>query len=190
MSVAVDAEDNVIVGVQSSTLGNGIEVFGPQAQDGLPKRIIRGSNTGLGGNDGTVPTVAFSSLNDRIYVGVSMREGFGSTSPNPNAHVSVFRSDGNGNIAPVRTISGTLTGLNGTSIFGLTGNPHTGDIFVMTNPSPFLAPGSVIVFARLADGNVAALRSFTDSTTHFGEAFGIAFSPIRPSGAHPWRHED
>ncbi len=44
--------------MQSSTLGNGIEVFGPQAQEGSPKRIIRGSDTGLGGNDGTVPTVA------------------------------------------------------------------------------------------------------------------------------------
>lgn len=181
ISVAIDDEDNVIVGVNSSTLGNAIEVFAPQAQGGSPKRIIRGSNTGLGGNDGTVPTVAFSPLNDRIYVGVSTREfvGFATGPQNPNAHVSVFPSDGNGNIAPVRTISGTLTGLNGTNIYGLAGNPHTGDVFVMTNPTPFSAPGSVIVFARLANGNVLPLRSFTDSTTHLGEAFGIAFSRPR-----------
>jgi hypothetical protein len=178
ISVAVDSEDNVIVGVNSSTLGNAIEVFAPQAQGGSPKRIIRGSNTNLGGNDGTVPTVAFSPLNDRIYVGVSTRQFLGGgTSSNPNAHVSVFPSDGNGNIAPVRTISGTLTGLNATSIYGLAGNLQTGDVFVMTNPSPFSAPGSVIVFARLANGNVLPLRSFTDSTTGLGEAFGIAFSP-------------
>jgi hypothetical protein len=178
ISVAVDDEDNVIVGVQSSNLGNAIEVFGPQAQEGSPKRIIRGSNTSLGGNDGTVPTVAFSPVNDRIYVGVSTRQFLGGgTSQNPNAHVSVFPSDGNGNIAPVRTISGTLTGLNGTSIYGLAGNPLTGEVFVMTNPSPFFTPGSVIVFARLANGNVLPLRSFTDSSTALGEAFGIAFSP-------------
>jgi hypothetical protein len=189
ISVAIDDEDNVIVGVNSSTLGNAIEIFAPQAQGGSPKRIIRGSNTGLRGNDGTVPTVAYSPLNDRIYVGVSTREFLGGgTSPNPNAHVSVFPSDGNGNIAPVRTISGTLTGLNGTSIYGLAGNPHTGDVFVMTNPSPFSAPGSVIVFARLANGNVLPLRSFTDLTTGLGEAFGIAFSPIRHPDAHPSRH--
>jgi hypothetical protein len=189
ITVAVDNDDYVIVGVNSSTLGNAIEIFAPQAQGGSPKRIIRGSNTGLGGNDGTVPTVAYSPLNDRIYVGVSTREFLGGgTSPNPNAHVSVFPSDGNGNIAPVRTISGTLTGLNGTSIYGLAGNPHTGDVFVMTNPSPFSAPGSVIVFARLANGNVLPLRSFTDSTTGLGEAFGIAFSPIRHPDAHPSRH--
>jgi hypothetical protein len=180
ISIAIDDEDNVIVGVNSSTLGNAIEVFAPQAQGGSPKRIIRGSNTGLGGNDGTVPTVAFSPLNDRIYVGVSTREFLGGgTSQNPNAHISVFPSDGNGNVAPVRTISGTSTGLNGTSIYGLAGNPHTGDVFVMTNPSPFFAPGSVIVFARLANGNVLPLRMFTDSTTGLAEAYGIAFSPIR-----------
>lgn len=180
ISVAVDSEDNVIVGVNSSTLGNALEVFAPQAQGGSPKRIIRGSNTGLGGNDGTVPTVAFSPVNDRIYVGVSTRQFLGGgTSRNPNAHVSVFPSDGNGNISPVRTISGTLTGLNGTSIYGLAGNPQTGEVFVMTNPSPFFTPGSVIVFARLANGNVLPLRSFTDSNTALAEAFGIAFSPPR-----------
>jgi hypothetical protein len=179
ISVAIDDEDEVIVGVNSSTLGNAIEVFAPQAQ-GSPKRIIRGSNTGLGGNDGTVPTVAFSPLNERIYVGVSTQEFLGGgTSKNPNGHISVFPSDGNGNITPVRTISGTQTGLNGTGIYGIAGNPHTGDIFVMTNPSPFFAPGSVIVFARLANGNVLPLRLFTDSTTGFAEAVGIAFSPIR-----------
>ena len=178
ISVAVDDEDNVIVGVQSSNLGNAIEVFGPQAQEGSPKRLIRGSNTSLGGNDGTVPTVAFSPVNDRIYVGVSTRQFLGGgISRNPNAHVSVFPSDGNGNIAPVRTISGTLTGLNGTSIYGLAANPQTGEVFVMTNPSPFFMPGSVIVFARLAKGNALPLRSFTDSNTSLGEAFGIAFSP-------------
>jgi hypothetical protein len=48
--------------MQSSTLGNGIEVFGPQAHEGSPKRIIRGSNTGLGGNDGTVPIAASDRL--------------------------------------------------------------------------------------------------------------------------------
>lgn len=181
ISVAVDDEDNVIVGVNSSTLGNAIEVFAPQAQGGSPKRIIRGSNTALGGNDHTVPTVAFSPLNDRIYVAVSTREFLGGgTSQNPNAHVSVFPSDGNGNIAPVRTIGGTLTGLNGTSIYGLAGSPQTGEVFVMSNPSPFSTTGaSVIVFARLANGNVPPLRSFTDSNTALEEAFGIAFSPPR-----------
>ncbi len=38
---------------------------------------------------------------------------------------------------------------------------------------------SVIVFARLANGNVPPLRSFTDSNTALEEAFGIAFSPPR-----------
>jgi hypothetical protein len=110
----VDDEDNVIVGVEysGSNLDNAIEVFGPQAQKGSPKRIIRGSNTGLGGNDSTVPIVAFSPVNDRIYVGVSTPNVGQGTPPNPNAHVSIFPSDGNGNISPVRTISGPLTALH------------------------------------------------------------------------------
>jgi hypothetical protein len=77
-------------------------------------------------------------------------------------------------VAPVRTIAGSATGLSGQAVTGLAVNPATGALFVVVKPSPFSGPGAVEVFRRGAKGDTAPVRTFTDQSTSFDDAEGIA----------------
>jgi hypothetical protein len=83
-------------------------------------------------------------------------------------------ADANGDARPLRTISGNRTGLTGNVITGIAVGPVTGDIYVMVKAAQFSGPGAVEVFGRFSNGNVPALRSFTDSSSKFQDAEGIA----------------
>jgi hypothetical protein len=178
-SVTIDASDNVIVGLLNTPNGNALEVFGPSAQGAAqPLRKIAGPATGLGKgsfNLGGFLVVSYSRFTNRIYAAPS-----GDLDPSVPAHICVFAVDADGNIAPVRSISGPAT-LLGETVTGLAGDQETGEIFALSVNSKLATPTMIHVYTRLAHGDVAPLRSFTDQTSHLQNAIGIAFAPLPPS---------
>ena len=121
-----------------------------------PVKTISGSNTGLDRPNG----VALDpSLN--IYIANnSATQGPGS--------VTVYAAGVNGNVAPIRTISGSNTRLNIPSVVALDRN---GKIYVANSGSP----SSVTVYAAGANGNVAPIKTISGSNTGLSTPFGIAF---------------
>jgi DNA-binding beta-propeller fold protein YncE len=148
---------------------NAIDVYtGGATGSGVPIRQIQGPSTGLGScHQGGCAhmSVAWSPLTNHLYVAVTERSG---------THVSVFGRDASGDAAPLRTIAGPATGLDGMVITGLAVSPTTGALYVMVKTAGFGGQGKVEVFGRRAQGNAAPMRRFTDPTDHFADAQGIA----------------
>jgi hypothetical protein len=116
---------------------------------------IGGSKTGLVA-PGTVAVDA--SLN--VYV-------FDTTT----ATISEFAAGVHGNVAPIRTISGSNTGLSGGNgfSFGLAVSKTSGKIFV-SNPGS----NAILGFAATASGNVAPIQTIAGSATGLGDPLGLA----------------
>ncbi len=75
-----------------------------------------------------------------------------------NNEITVYSRTANGNVAPVRTIAGALTGFNGVTNVA----PDTvHSELVMSNCNP----GSVLVFPFAANGNVAPSRKISGAAT-------------------------
>ena len=137
----------------------------------VPLRTIEGPATGLGhcsALPGCGMSITYSSTTGLIYAAVSDGTGL---------RVSEFAARASGDITPLRTIAGPLTGFTGKVANGLAVDPATGDLYVMVEGAQFAAPGVVEVFAAGATGNAAPLRSFTDSANHLRDAQGIALGP-------------
>ena len=123
---------------------------------------IGGNNTGLGASgNGFLPgdTVAVdASLN--VYVFDPM-----------TATISEFAAGATGNVAPIRTISGSNTGLNGGNgfSFGLAVSKKSGEIFV-SNPGS----NAILGFAATANGNVAPIQTIAGSATGLADPLGLA----------------
>jgi hypothetical protein len=170
-TLAVDNHGEVIAAVAKAS-GNAIEVYlGGAAGSAIPVRTISGPLTGLGSCTSFDAcdhvSIAYSALTGRLYAAVSTAHG---------SHISVFAGNANGNAQPVRTISGSRTGLAGKVITGIADSQLNGDIYVMVKAAQFGGPAVVEVFGRLSNGNVPALRSFTDSSSNFHDAEGIAIA--------------
>ena len=167
--LTVNSQNDVLAAVGRPQAGNAIEVFagGPNGS-ASPVRVISGPGTGL---DSCSPpckaTIAFSRLTGRIYAAVST---------GPTTHISVFAGNANADAHPLRTIEGPATGLAGMAITGIAVSPFDGTIYVMVKSSQ-LGTGSIYAYSRFANGNVAPLRTFTDSGDGFANAAGIAVSP-------------
>ena len=166
-----DNAGHVIVAAAGGT-ANSIAVFnaGPTGSN-TPVRVITGPHTGLGscagfGNCDHV-SITYSPFTGRIYAAVS---GLGPT------HISVFAGNAGGDATPVRTIAGPATGLSGQVVTGIADSQVDGSIYAMVKSTQFGGSGAIKVFDRLASGNVAPLRSFTDATTGFADAQGIAIT--------------
>jgi len=178
-SVSIGPGDALIVAVAGSSAAGGnnaIEVFAHNASgSATPIRTIAGSKTGLGtgfafGGDQIVAT--YSRFTGRIYVAVAACD-MSAVTP----HVSVFAATDMGNVAPIRTIAGSATGMHNPIVLsGIAGDQHDGSIYVMRS-SCSIDRGRVLVFARFATGNAKPLRSFTDAATHFSDVVGIAVGP-------------
>ena len=163
--LTTDGKDEAIAGMVRYN-GNAIEVFEGGAQgSSSPIREIAGSKTGLGQNPQNL-SVTFSALTGFIYVGVSAGQ---------NAHVSIFSDSANGDVAPIRTIRGSKTGLSGRDISGLAVSDRDGDLYVMSRTGSSVS-GQIYVYASDAKGNVPPLRSFVDKATGFTSAQGIGIS--------------
>ena len=90
-----------------------------------------------------------------------------------NNSVTVYSRTGNGNVAPLRTISGAATGLN--SPEGLTVDTVNNEIFVAND---FPANGTVNVYGLTAVGNVAPLRTISGATTAMDTPRGIVVDTV------------
>jgi hypothetical protein len=85
--------------------------------------------------------------------------------------ITVYARTATGNVAPVRTISGALTGFNG--VVSVAPDTVHGEL-VASNCNP----GSVLVFALTADGNVAPLRKISGAATGLTCAGDVAVDTV------------
>ncbi len=148
--LAIDS-NNLLYVANSATAT--IDIF--PSGSGTMEAQIGGSNTGLAA-PGTVAVDA--SLN--VYVFDSK-----------TATISEFAAGATGNVAPIRTISGSNTGLNNGDgfYFGLAVSKTSGDIFVSNSAS-----NAILVFAANASGNVAPIQTIAGSATELSVPLGLA----------------
>lgn len=79
--------------------------------------------------------------------------------------LTAYPLNANGNVSPLRTVSGNLTGFNG--VFALA-TDNAGNLFVAS------ALSTVGVYAARANGNVAPIRTITGSNTLIGGPASLA----------------
>ncbi|MBS1815106.1 MAG: SMP-30/gluconolactonase/LRE family protein [Acidobacteria bacterium] len=142
--VKTDAAGNLYVGGMDIASGSGEVLVYPAGATGsaAPARTIMGSLTGLK----LIQGLALDTTG-QMYVSSWVNNGAAANS------ISVFASNANGNVAPVRTISGGATGL--TSPAGLAVD-SAGTVYVADG---YL--GRVSAFTSTQNGDVAPARSFT-----------------------------
>jgi hypothetical protein len=180
-SITTDARGDIVVAVERAQ-GNAIEVY-PGGAVGAPTPImtITGPSTGLGSctaNACDHASVTYSPVNEEIYVAVS------AGSQSTVSHVSAF-TETNGDNAPITTISGVATGLSGNQITGLAISPLSGVVFAMVRSTQFGGTGQVESFGSAGNGDIDPNTSFTDASTGFANAEGIAISPLLPDPSTP-----
>jgi hypothetical protein len=130
-----------------------IDIF--PAGSSIMQAQIGGSNTGLVA-PGTVAVDA--SLNVYVF-------------DTKTATISEFAAGATGNVAPIRTIAGPNTGLDGGNgfSFGLAVSKTSGEIFV-SNPGS----NAILGFAATASGNVAPIQTIAGSDTGLSDPLGLA----------------
>jgi hypothetical protein len=135
-----------------------------------PVRVISGPDTGLDCATSCKMSITFSPLTGRIYAAIS---------DGAATRICVFAGNAAGDARPVRIIEGPATGLPGMFITGIADSQVDGTIYAMAQTSGFAGSGGtgrINAYGRLANGNVAPLRSFTDSGSLFANAEGIAIA--------------
>ncbi len=151
-----------------------------------PVRMIRGQKTGLADPHGIYWDEAHRELgvaNHGNFKGVVRNTGGGcEDAPEADADdaveagqfkppsVSIYSASAKGNAAPLRTISGTKTGLDWP--MGIAQEPTHDTIVVANN-----GDSSILIFARTASGNVAPVRTIRGSRTGIDRPIGIAVDP-------------
>jgi DNA-binding beta-propeller fold protein YncE len=93
------------------------------------------------------------------------------TNSNSNS-VTVYAGGANGNVAPLRILSGNATGLSSPS--GIAVDRVNNEIVVVNKTSPY----SVTVYPRRANGNVSPLRTITGALTNLSDPRGVAVDPV------------
>jgi hypothetical protein len=111
----------------------------------------------------TVNTVglAVDTVNNEFFVAIG----------SPTNSVLVFARTANGNVAPLRTISGAATGLNGP--YGVAVDIVNNEVAVAN-----LGGNSVTVYARTANGNASPLRTISGAATGLSGPFGLAVDTV------------
>jgi hypothetical protein len=162
--LASGASDLLYVGNDGN---NSITVY-PHTASGnvVPMRVIAGPKTGI-----SDPGQLAEDGQNNLYVANGK---FGTTSISPA--ILVFAHGANGNVAPIRKIFGSRTGLN--FVEAVTVDKATGDIFVMdSEPLPNNAPqffSSILRFAPNANGNVAPVLRSNIFSSYIYDAYQIA----------------
>lgn len=136
--------------------GGSINVYAAGATgNAAPVQQIFGTKTGLYSPTG----VAVDDLG-RIYASSCNCSMAGAA-----ASITVYAKGANGNVAPIRTISGSNTELNGPNGIAL---DSSGNIYV----SQYFS-NSVTVYANGANGDVAPIRTISGSATSLDEPAGL-----------------
>ena len=163
--LAASAAGEIFVSEDSgAVLAFGATANGSEA----PSRSILGADETGGGLSTLVSAnnVAADS-SDNLYIA---NEGAPGLMP-----IVVFGPTATGNVAPLRSIGGVSTTIEGVS--GLTtdsvGNLYVASTASMVSQSSASYSGTILVFAPGASGNVAPIRTITGASTTLGRLGGI-----------------
>jgi hypothetical protein len=148
--LAIDGK-NVLYVANSTTATIDIFASGSSTMEAQ----IGGSNTGL-----RAPGTVALDASRNVYVFDSQ-----------TTTVSEFAAGATGNVAPIRSISGSKTGLGGGNgfSFGIAVSKSSGEIFV-SNPGT----NAILGFAASASGNTAPIQTIAGSATRLSDPLGIA----------------
>jgi hypothetical protein len=132
-----------------------------------PLRTIKGGSTGLGAPFGAVIGVAVDAANNELVV---TRGSAG----NQNNAILVFNRTADGDVGPIRSITGLATGLliPGAVAIDLASN----ELVVSDEGSVNFA--AIRVYPRTASGDVAPLRSITGAATGLSLPLGVALDTV------------
>jgi hypothetical protein len=144
--LAIDS-NNVLYVANSTT--NTIDIFA--AGSSTMEAQIGGSNSGL-----EAPSTVAVDASRNVYVVDSK-----------TATISEFAAGATGNVAPIRTIAGSKTGLSGGA---LAVSKASGEIFVVAGTN------AIFGFAATASGNVAPIQTIAGSATQLSVPLGIALT--------------
>jgi hypothetical protein len=160
--LAIDSNNVLYVannGFDSSSETATIDIF--PAGSSTMEAQIGGSKTGLEASGTALPTdtVALDASHNVYVFDVK------------TATISEFAAGATGNVAPIRTIAGSKTGLDGGNgfSFGLAVSKTSGEIFV-SNPGS----NAILGFAATASGNVAPIQTIAGNATGLGDPLGLA----------------
>jgi hypothetical protein len=157
---------------EGSTSNPRITVYPKQASGNVrPIEEIIGSNTGL-----SYPIAVAVDKSGDIYVVNYTGEVSGS---GHLGSITVYAPGATGNVSPTATIAGSRTALSGPQ--GIAIDPVNGEIYVSNEPTgsdPAIGSseeGSISIYARGSNGNVAPLARIHGSATELGDPFGLTF---------------
>jgi DNA-binding beta-propeller fold protein YncE len=122
-----------------------------------PKRTIAGALTLLSRPVG----IAIDPVHQELYVTNDVTGG---------SYITVYPLDGSGNIAPIRTLQGPLTGIDGPN--GIMVDLVHDELFIVNYKTA--DGGSITVFPRTASGNAEPLRTIRGPNTGFNRPQELA----------------
>ncbi|MEX3934444.1 hypothetical protein AB4Y32_22100 [Paraburkholderia phymatum] len=181
-SVAIDSDDNLLIAgydIQGTAI---IDTFGTSRSMTSPPllRSLTGPKTGLFSGRGIFfsrndMTIAVDPRTDELFV-------YNTSTDLTQSQVSVFVAKANGDVPPVRTISGPATGITNN---GLPGNK----IAVSSDGRLFVAEPNlrILAFAPGTRGNAAPSQIIEDSTAGPTAQGGIA---VRSEGSRQNENDD
>ncbi len=163
----VPGENEIVVANEGNLEGQGqsITVYARTANGNVaPTRTI--GSIYLGNPAG----LAVDRVNNEVVVldGISLFSGYGS--------VQVYALSANGNVAPLRTIAGPTAGLRGP--WGLALDTINNELVVANGELTTGELASLKIFARTANGDVAALRTIAGAATGLSRPVGPAVDTV------------
>lgn len=162
------SSDEIIVVDSSHNPDNsysGVVLFFARTASGnaAPTRVIEGSQTQLGS---AAYALAYDAAHDEIIVVAADASN--------NVRIDTFAGTATANAAPLRSIAGNLTLLDG--VAALAYDAATGTIYVSEGGYNAI-PARVLAFPRSADGNVAPARVIAGTTTTLMQPVGLEVAP-------------
>jgi hypothetical protein len=166
LGITVDNAGTIYVsntGVSSNSAQGSVLAFTSTANgNATPSRVISGANTGFGAlygmdTDGSGNLYVLSTAEPEVP------GGFNST-------LEEFPATANGNVAPIRTIGGSNTGLTYSAVLSV--DKTTGVIYASVAGTP--QNPAVEEFAATANGNSTPIASFTSTAWTGSGYYGIA----------------
>jgi sugar lactone lactonase YvrE len=166
VALAVDATGEIFV---ANSQGDGIVIYAPDSNGNVPPmRMIAGSSTKL---DSPV-ALAIDSSGD-LYV-LNATGG-----PHNRGSVTIYPPGGGGNVAPVRSISGTAnadqTGLTNAGGLAVDGRNN---IYVANDGSIGVGFDSVTIYPAGSNGNVAPTATISGPLTQLQQPSSVAVDSI------------